>query len=57
MAKRKLLVASVAPSDFDAIEKRVEEEGRSRGEVIALLLREAESARAEQRLEAVTSGR
>jgi hypothetical protein len=42
MAKRVTLNARVAPADKERILRRAEEEGRSIGEVVALLLRENE---------------
>jgi hypothetical protein len=48
-ANRKLLVISAAPADFEEIAGRAQREGRTRGEVLALLVREAREAREQQR--------
>ena len=43
MAKpqRKLFVASVAPGDYELLEEKRVSEGRTRGELLSLLIREA----------------
>ena len=52
--QRVLLQMRVAPRDADKFVKRAEEEVRSYGEMLSILLRESESAREER--EAVARG-